>query len=376
MGNKNQTVERITQEMSLSEKQFRNKVCFAAFLFSLMVVMIHSYNADMFLISPDSGAAARAVWQTEHFLADVLGPAAVPGFFMLSAYQFYRGCSFGDVKGKMERRIRTVLLPYLLWNFFYYIGYAAAGQIPFLAGISGKTGAQLSLPAMADAVLNFTYNPVFWYMYQLIFLIAVSPLLYIVLKNRAAGLLAIGAELYCVRELIQIPIINMDALFYYSAAAYCALHGRWLAEEGWQIWIERRAGTKAPLWGAAVRLAAAAAGCLLAVLFYREMTLGHSVFATVLYRFTVPAALWLAVPGKSLPAAGEWMKYGFFLYAIHFILARGMNKLGAAFLPHTAGTAAVLYLAIPVACVLLAWKLGAFLKTHAGPVWSVISGGR
>lgn len=33
----------------MSEKQFRNKVCFAAFFFSLMVVMIHSYNADMFL---------------------------------------------------------------------------------------------------------------------------------------------------------------------------------------------------------------------------------------------------------------------------------------------------------------------------------------
>lgn len=64
----------------MSEKQFRNKVCFAAFFFSLMVVMIHSYNADMFLALPASSPGGRAVWAFEHILADVLGPMAVPGF--------------------------------------------------------------------------------------------------------------------------------------------------------------------------------------------------------------------------------------------------------------------------------------------------------
>ena len=152
----------------MSEKQFRNKVCFAAFFFSLMVVMIHSYNADMFLTLPASSLGGRAVWAFEHILADVLGPVAVPGFFMISAYQFYRNCSFWDVVPKMERRIRTVLIPYLLWNFFYYAGYALAGKIPFLAGLSDKTAVEFSIPVMVEAVLHFTYNPVFWYMYQLI----------------------------------------------------------------------------------------------------------------------------------------------------------------------------------------------------------------
>ena len=64
----------------MSEKQFRNKVCFAAFFFSLMVVMIHSYNADMFLTLPASSPGGRTVWAFEHILADVLGPVAVPGF--------------------------------------------------------------------------------------------------------------------------------------------------------------------------------------------------------------------------------------------------------------------------------------------------------
>lgn len=218
----------------MSEKQFRNKVCFAAFFFSLMVVMIHSYNADMFLTLPASSPGGRAVWAFEHILADVLGPVAVPGFFMISAYQFYRNCSFQDVVPKMERRIRTVLIPYLLWNFFYYAGYALAGKIPFLAGLSDKTAVEFSIPVMAEAVLHFTYNPVFWYMYQLIFLIALSPVLYPLLKNRVAGLAALLLELYCIKNLVNLPVINMDALFYYSAAAYGALHGSWLVEESWK----------------------------------------------------------------------------------------------------------------------------------------------
>ena len=76
----------------------------------LMVVMIHSYNADMFLTLPASSPGGRTVWAFEHILADVLGPVAVPGFFMISAYQFYRNCSFQDVVPKMERRIRTMLM--------------------------------------------------------------------------------------------------------------------------------------------------------------------------------------------------------------------------------------------------------------------------
>lgn len=350
----------------MTEKKFHNKVCFAAFLFSLMVVMIHSYNADMFLTLPAKDIFAAAVWRLQHILADVLGPVAVPGFFMLSAYQFYRKCMFRDIGPKMERRIRTVLLPYLLWNFLYYLGYAAAGRIPFLSRISDKTAVEFSIPAMADAVLHFTCNPVFWYMYQLIFLIALSPLLYPLLKNRASGILVIAAELYCIGNLIQIQIINMDALFYYSAAAYGALHAEDFLEE------RRMQGKK----GAAVRAAAAVLGTLLAVYFYQGITVRHSVFETVLYRFTVPVTLWTAVPGMRLPDAREWMKYGFFLYTIHFILARGINKLGEAFLPHSALTALLLYLAIPAVCVILAWKLGEFLRNYAGPLWRIISGGR
>ena len=125
-----------------------------------------------------------------------------------------------------------------------------------------------------------------------------------------------------------------------------------------------------------LRLLTAAAGIGLAVYFYQGITVRHSVLETVLYRFTVPVTIWAAVSGTRLPEAREWMKYGFFLYTIHFILARGINKAAAMFLPHTAAAALLVYLVIPAVCVITAWKLGAFLKKYTGPFWRLINGGR
>ena len=281
----------------------------------------------------------------------------------------------------MERRIRTVLIPYLLWNFFYYAGYALAGKIHFLAGLSDKTAVEFSIPVMAEAVLHFTYNPVFWYMYQLIFLIALSPVLYPLLKNRVAGLAALLLELYCIKNLVNLPVINMDALFYYSAAAYGALHGSWLVEESWKKEqtdrkkteterIERiRRWNRAPPSDSGGRNRSGR--LLLSGNHSQAFCAGDGAVPFYGSRHDLAA-----VSGTRLPEAREWMKYGFFLYTIHFILARGMNKAAAMLLPHTAAAALLVYLVIPAVCVITAWKLGAFLKKHTGPFWHLINGGR
>ncbi len=41
----------------MTEKQFRNKTTFVTFLFSLLVVFIHSYNIDLYLGAGPYGTA-------------------------------------------------------------------------------------------------------------------------------------------------------------------------------------------------------------------------------------------------------------------------------------------------------------------------------
>ena len=71
----------------MREKWFREHIWWMSFILSLMVVWVHSENTELFL-----GELGREtmVYSLENFFAQTLGQIAVPGFFMISAYLFYR----------------------------------------------------------------------------------------------------------------------------------------------------------------------------------------------------------------------------------------------------------------------------------------------
>ena len=71
----------------MTELEFRNKVTWFSFALSLLVIWVHSYNAELFL---GYQAATGMVYVLEHRIGEWFGQIAVPGFFVISGYQFYR----------------------------------------------------------------------------------------------------------------------------------------------------------------------------------------------------------------------------------------------------------------------------------------------
>ena len=51
-------------------------------------------------------------------MSHVISRAAVPTFFLISGYYFFLNTRFtlATYKDKLRKKIRTILLPYLLWN--------------------------------------------------------------------------------------------------------------------------------------------------------------------------------------------------------------------------------------------------------------------
>ena len=80
-------------------------------------------------------------------------------------------------------------MPYIVWNFLYYICYVVASRVPALSDVVGKGVVKLSLQAAVEAVVAHTYNNVFWYLYQLIWLVVLAPVLYMLLKRVWSGCL-------------------------------------------------------------------------------------------------------------------------------------------------------------------------------------------
>ena len=173
----------------MEEKQFRDKIYWLTFLFSLLVVWVHSFNGELFMGTPE---AALKVAGIERILGERLGQIAVPGFFMVSSYLFFRGFCWEKLIPKWRSRIRSLVLPYLLWNFLYYIGYVAATRLPGLSGVVGKTPIPFNGTQLFDALVCYSYNPVFWYLFQLILLVALAPLVYTVMRGNLTGAAAPG----------------------------------------------------------------------------------------------------------------------------------------------------------------------------------------
>ena len=199
------------------EAWFRNRVSWLSFFFSLLVVWVHSPNVDLFAKGTEGMEAAQRL---EHMGADQLGQIAVPGFFMISAYLFYRNFHIKSLAGKWNSRIKSILIPYVVWNFLYYMAYVIVTRIQAAERIIGREPVPFNGEELLAAVVRYRYNPVFWYLFQLILLIALAPVLYAVLRRTLIGTLFLALLLLGLWKGWSLPYLNLDALFYYSAAAF------------------------------------------------------------------------------------------------------------------------------------------------------------
>lgn len=347
---------------------FNIRISLYSFILTAAVIWIHAVEPAF-----DAGSALmsdRSAFVTaELLLGNVLGQLAVPGFFCMSGYLFFR--SFGADKGKADliaafkhkliKRIYSLLLPYLLWNLIYYIVYLAAGR------------AETGFSELFHAVLEYRYNPVFWYLHELILITIITPLIYVLLKHRIALipvlLLSYAAAVFY--EFIPIHYVNEDALLYYSAGAALALHLR--AYEDKLEYIGR-----------------AGAGCFLIFVICMELTFktqGSIYMAAIIgARLSGLLALFatVSVAVRSRINLPAYTGYNFFIYAAHYMEIRMYQLLFDALSRRISGTglfdndvlSTAVYVCMPVMCITLAVTAGKALSTVCPKLYSCLTGGR
>lgn len=350
-------------ESCMTDLQFRNKVTWFSFAFSLLVIWLHSYNAELFLGVTEE---MEKVYRAERLIGDWFGQIAVPGFFMISGYLFYRDFRWEMLGVKWQRRIKSVLAPFILWNFIYYLGYVIGSRLPGVAAVVGKGVVPFTLSATVDSVLHYTYNYVFWYLYQLILLICLAPALYPVIKNRWSRVVFLSALWILIEKDVSLPLVNADALVYYVSAASLAIElgggsGKYNWIEG--PWSMRQAWMGAAFLG-------------MAALSYAVGLRAAFTPCFVLCRLLAVAGLWLLVPGDRLPAARDFMCHNFFLYATHFAFVRLINKTAALMFSASGWEPLALFLVMPVLALAISTGLGKILRRLSPKFWNLLNGGR
>lgn len=186
------------------------------FICSIMVVGIHSYNAG----SLPSNHIASYI---EGFFCHGLFVAAVPIFFYLSGYLFFRNIDIiNDVFKKMKTRTKSVLMPFLAWSSLYFLFYLVASSL-----ISGLLNDPILLDPLSIVkyIIFYRYSFALWYMHQLIMFVLLTPIIYIVMKKRwfAVSLLVICCVFSVfVEDSIDIVVLNGNSrsLFQFNFFGY------------------------------------------------------------------------------------------------------------------------------------------------------------
>lgn len=158
-------------------KYHSSKITILNSVLIMMVLYIHSYYLE--------GEKYRAALALQHFLGAFCGTANHL-FFFLSGLLFFNGITqIKDCIAKIKKRVRNLLIPYLIWNVVFVLWYVALNCIPGVKGFINsnilghfETTIWESLCFLWIAPASFPL----WFLRDLMVMVGLSPIIYLFIK--------------------------------------------------------------------------------------------------------------------------------------------------------------------------------------------------
>ena len=259
-----------------------------------MVIWTHSGNADLFF--PELGQDAPW-WHFQYPVMQEILRVDIPCFIMLSAYLFYRNFTMKRLGEKLNKRLHSLLVPVPALEYYLLRGVCGGEPDSGTADDRQPDGSgDHDVRGMAGDHQVYLQSGV---------LVHVS--------DHSAGAAGTGAvsvsEKYLDRrgisagaacgtfQRVALPELNLDALIYYSFAAYAALHGRKWAEA---VWSWKRAALGCACW----QWESCSAGA-----YYTH----YFVPGIVLYQLLAVIGIWMMVNERWLGEVRPFMTCTFYL---------------------------------------------------------------
>ena len=357
-------------ETSISSYLSR-KVAVLSFFGIVMVVFIHSSMP---------GGEKYFCYDLLLKIIIVIAPIFKSLFFVISGYLFFSNVrDMSSIWQKLKRRISTLLIPYLLVNFLAYCSLGLLKALPATGAfvnastyLGSKSG--LNWLQLLSKLFFAPYMFHLWFVKTLIIVMLLTPLLFFLLRKRAAGTaLLTGLGVVCLLEELGIGANVFAAVNSVTAdfcfALFCVSLGGFIASN------HSRLAEKRFSW----RWSAAAFAVLLAAAFVSRAIAGSLIDLWYLLLFifvfmVYDAGILRRVRGSAF--MDRIIPYTFFIYLFHMPWMNIPKKLLFR-LPLSEGirycTVLLLSPLIVIAVLLVAANL---LERFLPGVYSVLTGGR
>lgn len=162
------------------------KISITTFLATVLVVYRHAFNLHLYY--PNGGPWMKITDWNIAFqrTANALTAVAIPAFFLISGFLFFeKASSFQAIGLKLYKRLRTLVLPYLLWNIGSLIFWLVAASIPILhSEVMNTFKFQYNCSWFLSKITTKPILGHFWYIRTLFLFCCFTPLLFLIYKSR------------------------------------------------------------------------------------------------------------------------------------------------------------------------------------------------
>lgn len=342
------------------DKFFENKIRTVNGIMCVLVVFLHSYNIERY-----SNLSLEITPLVESFVSFTVGNVAVPTFFLMSAILFFQNFNLSKTWTKYRSRISSVLIPYILWNIIYLIVFLILVNFPLSRQFMDTKEIFMNIQTLIDSVLFYQYNGVYWFMYQLILFILISPLVYLIMKPRYS-ILVVPVLLVMSHLIPYIPPyskgIMVNSLVYWVLGAYFALHGR---EQVFNRCPNSKVYFVLSLF-------------LLMLRFYlMSINPGLIIYKAldVLMLLNV-VSLWFALDIFKFRLVYDWMGMSFFIYTTHPLIVWSIKNVVSILLPGNDAMALMNYIIAGIGGVVIPMCIAKIMSRYVPKLYSILCGKR
>ncbi len=196
-----------------------------SFCLSILVFFVHISTFFNYRNIDRLSLPAVHFWK---YVSKCMTGFAVPLFFIISGAVFFRDYEKGSYLPKLKNRLRSLLIPYLVWNTLCMLFDLICSYTPISDYFLGR---QLFVPTAGNifkAIFHYGCNLPFWFLFALMFFVLISPLIDILMRNKFVGIAVIASVWVLSLFDISLP----SPLFYKQNSIVFYLIGAWIGKHG------------------------------------------------------------------------------------------------------------------------------------------------
>lgn len=336
----------------------------------LLVLYIHNYYSEA--ADYPIAMGVQQFWGTNG-----IARVAVPLFFLLSGMLFFNGAQYvRECLPKMKKRVRALLIPYLLWNLLFVLFFVLLQILPGIGGlVNTDYVGQVFGHGTLNAVIQLFYVPVgfhLWFLRDLIIMVTLTPVLFLLLKSLkwlAPALVAIS--MYALLQVHFFDFIDYE-MYCLFGIVYFTLGGAissFASLEQLDQWLSKQ-------------VVAIAAVIFFSNAFWQVFGSDFNVWYNFLTALAGCIVVWRGYDWVSsfkllnIEPLKSYLGYSFFIYLFHEPALNIIKKIGLKLFGVHEWSLILLYIIIPPIMCVITISIAKIIKRFMPRSYSVLVGGR